>query len=52
VVSAGRDGIDVACGQGVLRLLRVQLPGGKPLAAAEFLNARSVDGARLRSAPL
>ena len=44
VVAAGRDGIDVACGSGCLRLQEVQLPGGKRLDAAAFLNARSVDG--------
>lgn len=44
VVAAGRDGIDVACGQGGLRLREIQLPGGKRMSAADFLNARSVDG--------
>jgi methionyl-tRNA formyltransferase len=44
VVAAGRDGIDVACASGCLRLLEIQLPGGKRLDAAAFLNARSVDG--------
>lgn len=44
IVAAGRQGIDVACGQGCLRLLKIQLPGGRPLAAADFLNARQVDG--------
>jgi len=43
IVAAGRQGIDVACGQGCLRLLKIQLPGGRPLAAADFLNARQVD---------
>jgi methionyl-tRNA formyltransferase len=47
VVAAGKQGVDVACGEGVLRLKRLQLPGGKPLSAAEFLNARSLDGAIL-----
>jgi methionyl-tRNA formyltransferase len=40
VVAAGRDGIDVACGEGVLRLLTVQRDGGKALAARDYLNAR------------
>ena len=44
VVAAGKQGIDVACGTGCLRLLTIQLPGGKRLSAADFLNARSVDG--------
>ena len=44
VLEAGKAGIDVACGSGCLRLLTIQLPGGKRLSAAEFLNARAVDG--------
>jgi methionyl-tRNA formyltransferase len=48
VVNAGRQGIDVVCGRGCLRLVTVQLPGGKPLNAGDFLNARSVQGVLLR----
>jgi methionyl-tRNA formyltransferase len=44
VIATGKDGIEVACGEGVLRLLRLQLPGGKPLDAGEFLNAHPLDG--------
>jgi methionyl-tRNA formyltransferase len=44
VVAADKRGIDVACGRGCLRLLTIQLPGGKRLSAADFLNARSVGG--------
>jgi methionyl-tRNA formyltransferase len=40
VVGAGRDGIDVACGEGVLRLLELQRDGGRALTAADYLNAR------------
>ena len=38
IIQASKMGIDVATGKGVLRLLQVQLPGGKPITAAEFLN--------------
>ncbi len=44
VVAAGKQGIDVVCGSGYLRLLTIQLPGGKRLSAADFLNARCLDG--------
>ncbi len=40
VLKAGREGIDVATGKGVLRLLEVQPAGGKTMTAGEFLNAR------------
>jgi methionyl-tRNA formyltransferase len=40
ILAAGRDGLDVACGQGALRLLRVQREGGRPVAMADYLNAR------------
>ncbi len=48
VVASGREGIDVACGEGCLRLQEIQLPGGKRMRAADFLNARSVDGLVLK----
>ncbi len=40
VLAATRDGLDVACGRGSLRLLRVQREGGRPVAIADYLNAR------------
>jgi methionyl-tRNA formyltransferase len=46
VLSASSEGIDVACGQGALRIIRLQLAGRKPLAAAEFLKAQRLCGAR------
>ncbi|MNN32314.1 Methionyl-tRNA formyltransferase [compost metagenome] len=40
VIAASRDGIDIACGQGALRLRVVQREGGKAITAADYLNAR------------
>jgi methionyl-tRNA formyltransferase len=40
ILAAGKDGIDVACGQGTLRLLALQRDGGRMQSAAEYLNAR------------
>lgn len=40
VLAATKAGIDIACGQGALRLLSVQREGGKPVSAADYLNAR------------
>jgi methionyl-tRNA formyltransferase len=47
VVAADRTGIAVATGSGVLRILRLQPPGKRPMSAADFLNARRLDGIRL-----
>jgi len=47
VVAADRDGIDVACGTGVLRLLSVQLAGARQVTAVDFINAHSLTGVRL-----
>ena len=40
VLAAGRDGIDVACGEGVLRVRVLQRDGGKAITAADYLNGR------------
>ncbi|MDB5913419.1 MAG: methionyl-tRNA formyltransferase, partial [Ramlibacter sp.] len=37
VLAAGPDGVDVACGEGVLRATELQRAGGKRLPAADFL---------------
>jgi methionyl-tRNA formyltransferase len=41
ILRADRDGILVNCGSGQLLIQTLQLPGGKPLAAEQVLNARS-----------
>ena len=40
VLSAGPEGIDVATGGGVLRLLELQRPGKRRMSASDYLNAR------------
>ncbi|WP_313704390.1 methionyl-tRNA formyltransferase [Massilia sp.] len=44
VLSSDAQGIVVACGEGALRLLELQKPGGKRLAAAEFLKGFPLEG--------
>jgi methionyl-tRNA formyltransferase len=50
VLAAAEEGIDVACGRGTLRILRLQLAGRKPLAAREFIQGRKLDGERFAHA--
>jgi methionyl-tRNA formyltransferase len=40
VLATGREGIDVACGEGALRIRSLQRAGGRPISAADYLNAR------------
>jgi methionyl-tRNA formyltransferase len=44
VIATSKIGIDVATGDGQLRITRLQLPGKRPMTAAEFLNAHSLAG--------
>ncbi len=47
VQQADSNGICVSCGSGALWLQRVQLAGGKPMRAADFINAHDMTGACL-----
>ncbi|TAN06001.1 MAG: methionyl-tRNA formyltransferase [Rhodanobacteraceae bacterium] len=40
VLGASKHGIDIACGEGALRILKLQRPGGRAISAADYLNAR------------
>ena len=53
VVAADASGLSVATGRGILRLLKLQRPGGKMLQAAEFLRGFPVSlGMQLKSTPM
>lgn len=46
-IDCAEHALDVVTGDGVLRLLEVQLPGGKRIAGKDFLNAHPADGVKL-----
>lgn len=46
-ISCADKALDVATGDGLIRLLEVQLPGGKRIAGKDFLNAHAADGEKL-----
>ncbi len=39
-----KERILVACGEGVLEIMELQMPGGRPLAAEDFLRGRRLEG--------
>jgi len=47
VAAADRQGIDVVTGNGLLRIHELQMPGKRVVSAADFLNARTVQGMQL-----
>jgi methionyl-tRNA formyltransferase len=47
VVNSSPEGIDIATGDGVLRIKKLQLPGKRAMSASDFLNAHSLDNVRL-----
>ncbi len=44
VVATGKAGIEVAAGEGRLLVRRLQLPGKRPVSAADFVNAHDLRG--------
>ena len=47
VVQSSKDGVDVATGEGLLRITKLQPAGKRMMSAAEFGNARDLGGAVL-----
>jgi len=46
LAASAQDGVLIDCGEGVLRVLELQKPGGKRLLAAEFLKGFPLEGGR------
>lgn len=44
VMSATRDGIDVSCQSGLLRVTRLQMPGKRAMDSQDFINSQSIQG--------
>ncbi|MEJ2609954.1 MAG: methionyl-tRNA formyltransferase [Candidatus Thiodiazotropha sp.] len=44
VIGAGKSFIEVATGEGVLRITELQMPGKRAMSAGDFLNANNLDG--------
>jgi len=47
VLNCNKQGIDVATGDGVLRLMKIQMPGKKPMDVPAFVNANDITGMQL-----
>ena len=44
VIAESAEGIDIACGEGVLRVTELQAEGKRRMSAGDFLNANSLAG--------
>jgi methionyl-tRNA formyltransferase len=51
LLGVSRDGIDVACGHGTLRLLELQLEGARRLPAADFIAGQRLEAGKCLQGP-
>lgn len=49
VLGEGKQGVDVATGDGVIRIIKLQMPGGRAMHVADFINAHHMQGKVLSS---
>lgn len=42
ITKVSKDGMEVACGEGLILLSSIQFPGGKPLQVAEYIKGHSI----------
>ncbi len=47
ILQAGKDGIDITCGRGALRILELQRPGRRRISAGQFAEQLDLTGRRL-----
>jgi len=47
IMSAGKDGVLIACAEGALRIMEIQRPGRRRVTAAEFAGQTNLGGKRL-----
>lgn len=40
ILNIAKTGLDVACGEGILQIEKIQLPGKKPVLISDFMNAK------------
>lgn len=43
IISSGKEGLKVACGEGTLLIKKVQFPNGKPLSVEQYLNGNTLE---------
>ena len=42
VIASGKQGLVIACGQGAVAVTQLQAPGGKAMAAADYLRGHPI----------
>jgi methionyl-tRNA formyltransferase len=47
IITAGKDGVIITCGEGALQIVEVQRPGRRRITAAEFAGQKNLRGKRL-----